>query len=82
MKQELEVFFDYLTNTSFNKGIIRTMQLSDLEKVTPASLENFVEYSSHITVGGVTRQQSAASMKQRFSVLMSFFDYYFTNDFN
>lgn len=80
VKQELERFFDYLTDVSFNKGT-RAMQLSDLEKVTPAILENFVEYSSHITADSLTRRWSNASMKRRFCALNSFLDYYFMCDF-
>ncbi|WP_022774017.1 tyrosine-type recombinase/integrase [Butyrivibrio sp. AE2015] len=74
---ELKEFFDYL-GSSFNK---ENMKISDLDKITPEVIEDFVEYLRCATVNGKPKVSSNMTLKRKLCALSSFFDYYFQKGF-
>lgn len=75
---EFKEFFDYLGSTSFN---IKEMKISDLDKITPEVIEDFVEYLRCATVKGKPKLSSNQTLKRKLCALSSFFDYYFQEGF-
>jgi len=75
---ELANFFDHLKSTGlFNDP----MMLSELSKVTPEIIENYVEKTKMITCKGVKRQISDKTEHRKICAISSFFNYYVKNDF-
>jgi site-specific recombinase XerD len=75
---DLNEFFDYLGTTSFT---INSMKLSDLSKISPEVIEEYVEYVRSATVKGKPKVSSGYTLKRKLCVLSSFFDYYFQKGF-
>ena len=75
---ELSEFFDYLGTTSYDIG---KMNISDLEKITPAVIEEYVEHLRTSTVDGKLNITSEKTLKRKLCALSSFFDYYFQEGF-
>ncbi len=70
---ELKEFFDYLGTTSYD---INKMNISDLSKITPEIIEEYVEFLRSCTVKGKAKISSDLTLKRKLCALSSFFDYY------
>ena len=75
---ELKEFFDYLGTTSYD---IDKMKISDMGKITPEVIEEYVEYLRSATVKGKPKVSSDQTLKRKLCALSSFFDYYFQKGF-
>lgn len=71
---EIAAFFDYIGTTS-----IKLNKISDLEKITPEVLEDYVEYLKSATKNGKKRNSSDRTIHRIICILSAFFDYYFQN---
>ena len=75
---EVAFFFDYLKDRNLFDG---SMKMSELSRITPELIEDYVESTRSITVGGITKQISDRTEHRKICALSSFFDYYSKNDF-
>ena len=69
---ELKEFFDYLGTTSYD---IDKMKISDMGKITPEVIEEYVEYLRSASVKGKPKVSSDQTLKRKLCALSSFFDY-------
>ena len=70
---ELKEFFYYLGTTSYD---IKKMNISELGKITPEVIEEYVEFLRSSTVKGKAKISSDQTLKRKLCALSSFFDYY------
>ena len=74
---ELRDFFEYLGKEKFDIG---RMTLADLNSISKADIEDYVEFSRTYTLNGEVKQRSASALKRRLCAISSFFTYYEKND--
>ena len=74
---EISYFFEYLGKEKFDIG---RMTLADLDSLSKADIEDYVEFSRTFTVNGEVKERSDSSLKRRICALSSFFTYYEKND--
>ncbi len=75
---DLREFFDYLGETSYT---ICSMKLSDLNRITPEVIEEYVEHLRTTLFNGKPKISSDQSLKRKLCVMSSFFNYYFQQGF-
>ena len=71
---DLTSFFEYLETVSFH---VDKMVISDLDKITPEIIENYLQSSRTFMDNGKVKTRSDAAVKRRYSTLSSFFSYYY-----
>jgi len=71
---DLVAFFGYLD--SIGKDSM-SMTLFDLNHISSSLIEDFLDYSSTRIVKGEVKKRSGAAIARRYSVLSSFFEYYY-----
>ena len=60
---------------------IDKMKISDMGKITPEVIEEYVEYLRSATANGKPKVSSDQTLKRKLCALSSFFDYYFQEGF-
>ena len=71
---DLTSFFCYLETISFET---KKMTISDLNKITPEIIEDYLDYSLEYVEKGEVKTRSEASVHRRYSSLSSFLDYFY-----
>ena len=74
---DLTAFFEYLGEMSFN---VDKMVISDLDKITPSLIEDFLEYSKTYIEQGKVIERSDCAIKRRYSSISSFIKYFYDLD--
>ncbi len=75
---DLKSFFEYLDSIDFK---VNTMKISDMDKISPEIIENYLEFSESYHDGnGNVRKRSMAALKRRYSTLSSFFTFFYRLD--
>ncbi|WP_168171757.1 tyrosine-type recombinase/integrase [Oribacterium sp. C9] len=77
---DLTTFFEYLKYREPDSFDVAKMTLSDLNKLTPSIIEDYLDYSREYTDKGETKIRSDAAIKRRYSSLSSFLAYYYKMD--
>ena len=72
--RDMVAFFRYLDSIGMDS---MSMTLFDLNHITCSLIENYREYSSTRIVKGEVKKRSGAALARRYSVLSSFFEYYY-----
>lgn len=74
---DLKSFFEFLESIDFT---VKSMNLSDLERITPQIIEDYLEYCRTYVKNGVRKEMSLAGLARRYSSLSAFFNYYYSSD--
>ncbi len=74
---DLVSFFDYISSVSINTD---EMVVSDMDKITPDVIENYLEHSKTYMEKGLVKTRSDSAVKRRYSSLSSFISYYYDLD--
>ncbi len=74
---DLTAFFDYLGSMSIK---VDKMVISDLDKITPSLIEDFLEYSKTYVEQGKVIERSDCAIKRRYSSISSFIKYFYDLD--
>ena len=73
---DLSQFFEYISKTM--SVSVAEFNIKDFESVTESQIENFIEYSKIVNVNGNERNTSNATILHRFTVLNTFYNFYYT----
>ena len=74
---DLSAFFEFLETRSIS---VRKMVISDMDRITPSMIEDFLEYSKKYMVQGKVVERSDCAVRRRYSSLSSFFQYFYDLD--
>ena len=77
---DLSSFFGYLQWDLWTDLNMRKMSLRELNQISPDIIENYLAHSGTYTLNGVEKERSLSSLARRYSVLSSFFNYYYLLD--
>lgn len=77
---DLRIFFDFLSKRVFRDKNPEQIELSDLDKLTPADFEYFLSYLSHYEINGKNERCTETGKARKLSTLRAFYKYFFNKN--
>lgn len=77
---DLRIFYQFLSEKLFRNKKAEEITLSDLENLSPASLERFLSYLSLYQIGDKVVQCKEEAKSRKLATVRSFYKYFFNRD--